>query len=210
MHKLVAISRFGFFVGSRGCMDDGELLELLADLQGDGWQDGVLQCLRSAHTELQSIHAWYCEVPPAAHEQHAAQNCSTHPVSVLLPLSGWLRLCRDARIRLSPQQLQGAFSGRASPTDGTPPSLDLLLFHERVVRLALALKGNGLDATDVTAVLTFLVHDCLMPFASRDTSSGYSKVLGVKSSLRPFLEQTKATFSGNGTPPPTAHQPKRP
>ena len=80
----------------------------------------------------------------------------------------------------------------------------------RVVRLALALKGNGLDATDVTAVLTFLVHDCLMPFASRDTSSGYSKVLGVKSSLRPFLEQTKATFSGNGTPPPTAHQPKRP
>ena len=165
-------------------LDAAALLALLADLQGDGWQDDVLQCLTSVHTELRSIHAWYCEVP-AAHEQHAAQNASTPPQTVLLPLSGWLRLCMDARIRLSQQQLQETFLGRSS--DGSPPLLDLLLFHERIVRLALALKRDGVDATDVAVVLAALVHDCLMPFASRDTSSSYSKVLGVKPSLRPFL-----------------------
>lgn len=182
-----------FSSGSRGCMDDGELLELLADLQGDGWQDGVLQCLRSAHTELQSIHAWYCEVPPAAHEQHAAQNCSTHPVSVLLPLSGWLRLCRDARIRLSPQQLQGAFSGDTAqlvellPQAGAPGGAPFACFLSGLLGLAFwrANAGRGAETATATSVrgarrlrplpecIGSALRDFVLPLARRDTSQRF-------------------------------------
>ena len=182
-----------FSSGSRGCMDDGELLELLADLQGDGWQDGVLQCLRSAHTELQSIHAWYCEVPPAAHKQHAAQNCSTHPVSVLLPLSGWLRLCRDARIRLSPQQLQGAFSGDTAqlvellPQAGAPGGAPFACFLSGLLGLAFwrANAGRGAETATATSVrgarrlrplpecIGSALRDFVLPLARRDTSQRF-------------------------------------
>lgn len=176
--------------------DDQRLLALLSDLPGDG-RAALLECLGPVRTELASIHASY-SVAAAGDNRSAGR---------VMPLAGWMQLCADAKVRLNQARLKRIFEGRATPSadddtiydDDAPPShIDMPCFLERVVRLAVVLSGDPADGSGLPAVLAALLHECLMPFARRDTSSAFNKVLGVKPVLRPFLEQTKAAFSGNG------------
>ena len=189
--------------------DDQRLLTLLSDLPRDAGRAALLECLGSVRTELASIHASY-SVPAAGDVRSAGR---------VMPLTGWMQLCADAKVRLSHARLKLIFDGRAQPSadddtirhdDDNPSHLDMPCFLERVVRLAVALSGDPADGSGLPAVLAALLHECLMPFARRDTSSAFNKVLGVKPVLRPFLEQTKAAFSGNGARAPVCTEPHGP
>ena len=200
--------KYQYFADTVPSAMESDLRSLLADVPGEGWQDGVLELVSSVDTELRSILASYGTAEGNAEDRASAEGQHAS-AAILLPLSGWLELCVDARLQLGPEELTLIFAGRSASPEEHPPEppepLDLLLFQERIVRLCLAMKGGDFegtaqDATNLLAVLRIVLHSCLLPFARRDTSSGFCRVLGVKPAHRQFLEQTKASFSGNGAP----------
>ena len=75
---------------------------------------------------------------------------------------------------------------------------------DAAVKVSSALRAGLLSllrddmAAEIHGRLEALLDSCVLPFASRDGSSSFSRVLGARSSLRPALDQIRASFSGFG------------
>ena len=112
----------------------------------------------------------------------------------------WLSLVADVRI----SKLVSAahiFKASCEPADPSTARLDELQFLGALVRLAHNLSRDGVDLADATHLLESLrqvLHECVLPFARRDDSTSFNKVMATRPELVQFLEDTRRTFSGFG------------
>ena len=157
-----------------------ELQVLLGtQLRADEPTEAVLVELSGALAELRSIV-----------QSHMARERG-EPATMDLPR--WLGLCKEAGMT-DQGLLQRAFERAcALPSALSTEGLDELHVYACVIELARELRseGGGLPAS-----LHGLLYDCLLPFASRDTSTGFARVLGTR--VRPVVEDIRRSFSGCG------------
>ena len=210
--------------------NESELRDLLADVLSDGEDgDAVLRELRTAQAELRSIFTSYSMERPLADDgapdaplPEAAlvqpqfvdnKNDRAHATRPAvpaapagprgLPLAAWQQLCTDTGID---GQIDGAFA-RSAPPDDVSPCLAEVQFLAALVRLAHGLVGAE-GAPDLARSLYTLLYECVLPFARRDASTTFSKILGSRSylvrwarGLLPSLDpRTRARLQGERAP----------
>ena len=170
-----------------------ELLGLLGELLPEESRDDVLRELRTAQVELHAVFASYSiDRTPAA---EGAIVDAAAPNAKGLPLPAWHQLCADTGVDGLPE-VEDAFLAFAPLESGDPsPCLAEPQFLAALVRLASSLSD---EAQGLPKSLYTLLYECILPFARRDASSAFSKVLGSRSYLLPYLEEIRGSFSGFG------------
>ena len=170
-----------------------ELLQLLGELLPEDSRDDVLRELRTAQVELHAVFASYSIDRTPAADGAIIDAASMNVLG--LPLPAWHQLCADTGVDGLPE-VEDAFLAFAPLESGDPsPCLAEPQFLAALVRLASSLSD---DAQGLPKSLYTLLYECILPFARRDASSAFSKVLGSRSYLLPYLEEIRGSFSGFG------------
>ena len=185
--------------------DQPALLGSFRDLFGDspqGTERGVeiVQELLVASAELRSVFAFYSS---AFEEDEGSQVEEDIAVSGL-SLEAWTKFVGDVRLsKLAAEE--EVFAASCVPAEPEFARLDELQFLGALVRLAHRLSREGgdlMNATKLVESLKQLLHECVLPFARRDDSTSFNKVMATRPELVEFLEESRRAFSGFGTPGP--------
>ena len=163
----------------------------------------VIKELLLASAELRSVFSFYAKLDETGELQPDGAELHDGPRGI--SLAAWIRLVEDVRISklVSPAGIFEASCTPASASDAA--GLDELQFLGALVRLAHGLSRESADVADATQLLVGLrqvLHECVLPFARRDNSTSFNKVMGTRPELIEFLEETRKSFSGFGRPAP--------
>ena len=173
--------------------NEAELLGLLGDLLADDEaREHVLRELRTAQVELRAVFASYSIDRTPVEADSGAIVAESADVGRGLPLPAWHQLCADTGVDGLPE-VEDAFLAFA-PLEDPSPCLAEPQFFAALVRLASSLTD---EAQGLARSLYTLLYECVLPFA-RDTSAVFSRVLGSRSYLLPYLEEIRGSFSGFG------------
>ena len=174
---------------------EDELVGLLGALLPDEESRAhVLRELRTAQVELHAVFTSYSiNRTPADGDGTSIVPAPDAGGAKGLPLPAWHQLCADTGVDGLPE-VEDAFLAYA-PLEDPSPCLAEPQFLAALVRLASSLSD---EAQGLSKSLYTLLYECVLPFARRDASTAFSKVLGSRSYLLPYLEEIRASFSGFG------------
>ena len=186
--------------------DESALVKSLrTSIGGNGsWDNEVVQELLLASSELRSVYSFYARLDPVGEGIPGDPNAVDDPVGI--SLASWSQLVEDVRISKLVTAAE-IFTASCLPEDPSTALLDELQFLGALVRLAHSLSRAGADLADATHLLESLrqvLHECVLPFARRDNSTSFNKVMGTRPELVEFLDETRRGFSGFGAPSPLA------
>ena len=187
--------------------DQSALLSSFRDLFGDGPAGTargveIVQELLQASVELRSVFAFYANRLDGQDTGEGTPEGDTG-----IPRASWVKFVDD--VRLSKLAVaEEVFSASCIPAEPELARLDELQFLGALVRLAHRLSREGGELTNaVKLVLSLkkLLHECVLPFARRDNSTSFNKVMATRPELVDFLEESRSTFSGFGKPEDIVH-----
>ena len=175
--------------------NESELLSLLGNgpsalIQDEDMRKEVVRELRTAQAELRAIFISYAvDREPAPGFSGPADGVANKGI----PLPAWHQLCADTGVD-GLKGVESAFHAAAPPEDPSPCLAEIQFFFA-LVHLAAMLADDGV----LERSLYTLLYECVLPFARRESSATFSKVLGSRSYLLPYLEEIRGSFSGFGT-----------
>jgi len=159
--------------------------------------EDIVQAVLLVSAELHSVFTFYSGLDPA-HNVGASRRSPSQRSGI--SLTAWLKLMEDVRLdkKVAAEQV---FKAACVDTDAASARLSEGRFVNALVRLALCsspIRDDGVDIPQLLSDLKQVLHDYVLPYAHRDSSTSFKRLMVTRPEMVEFVEATRKSFSGNG------------